>query len=76
METILAITNSVDNGIKLIACHTKEEAIEQMEIEYRNACNSAIYDYNNTYIDKDDGYAQVVEGLKQIEFRVGKLQFV
>ena len=75
METILAITNSVNSNIKLLAFKTKEEAINKMEAEYKSICNDSLYDYHNTYIDKDEGYAQVVKGLKQIEFRVGELQF-
>lgn len=73
MQIILAITTNVDEGIDLIAYSTKEEAIKKMETEYLNLCEKTAYDRDNTYIDKEEGYAQIVEGLKQIEFRVGEL---
>ena len=28
------------------------------------------YDFNNSYVDEDKGYAQVSNGLRQIEFRI------
>jgi len=73
MKTVLAMTNNVNSCIKLVLCKTKDEAIKKMETEYRNLCDKIMYDYDNTYIDTEDGYAQVVEGLRQIEFRVGQI---
>ena len=75
METILAITKSTSSVIKLIACKTKEEAIRIMKNTYDNLCSENCYDYYNTYFDEELGYAQVVYGLEQTEFRIGELTF-
>ena len=73
MGTILAITNSTDFEIKLIVCNTYDEAIQLMENTYNNLLNGNDYDFYNTFFDEDSGYAQIVSGLEQIEFRIGKL---
>ena len=75
MGTILAITKSTSSAIKLIVCQTKEEAIRLMKITYDNLCKENCYDYHNTYFDEELGYAQVVYGLEQTEFRIGELTF-
>ena len=74
METILAITNSTNSAIKLIACNTYEEAIEIMKSTYNKFLYKKEYDYNNTFLDEDSGYAQIVSGLEQTEFRIGCVQ--
>lgn len=70
---ILAITNSANSAIKLIACKTYEEAIRLMKATYNNLLAGNDYDFCNTFLDEDSGYAQVVSGLYQTEFRIGKL---
>ena len=74
METILAITNSTNCAIKLIACRTYEEAIQKMKNTYDNLLVEKDYDFYNTFIDEDSGYAQIVSGLEQTEFRIGCVQ--
>ena len=76
METILAITNSTSCAIKLVACKTYEEAIKLMKNTYDNLLVGKDYDFYNTFIDEDSGYAQIVSELDQIEFRIGKLSMV
>ena len=73
METILAITNSTSCAIKLIACKTYEEAIKLMKNTYDGLLVGNDYDFYNTFIDEDSGYAQVVSGFEQTEFRIGQL---
>ena len=75
METILAITNSTNSTIKLIVCRNTEEAINKMKNTYNKLCEENSYDHYNTYIDEESGYAQIVYGLEQTEFRIGKLSF-
>ncbi len=73
METILAITNSTSCAIRLFACKTYEEAIRTMKNTYDNLLIIYDYDICNTFFDEESGYAQIVSGLEQIEFRIGKL---
>ena len=73
METILAITNSTSCAIKLVACKTYDEAIRLMENTYNNLLIGKDYDFYNTFFDEDSGYAQIVSGLEQTEFRIGNL---
>ena len=73
METILAITNSTNFEIKLIVCETYSDAIKLMECTYNSLINKNDYDFYNTFFDEDSGYAQIVSGLEQIEFRIGNL---
>ena len=75
MKTILAITKSTSSTIKLIVCETTEEAINKMKHIYEKLCKEDSYDYYNTYIDEEIGYAQIVNGLEQTEFRIGTLSF-
>ena len=76
MGTILAITSSTSCAIKLIVCETIEEAICKMKCYYDKMCKENSYDYHNTYLDEEEGYAQVVNGLEQTEFRIGTLSYV
>ena len=73
MDTILAITNSTSCAIKLIACKTYEEAVQLMKNTYNRLLCETSYDLYNTYIDEEFGYAQIVSGLEQTEFRIGNL---
>ena len=73
MKTILAVTNSTNSAIKLIACKTYEEAMLLMKSTYDNLLIGKDYDYYNTFFDEDSGYAQIVSGLNQTEFRIGNL---
>ena len=73
MCVVLAITNSNDSKIKLIECNDDEDALNKMNIMYQNLCFAKRYDYNNTFFDREIVYAQVVNGLEQIEMRVGNL---
>lgn len=68
---VLAITNNLDVAIQLIVCKTVDEAVEKMKEMYTNTCNENQYDYYNTYIDEEGKYAQIVDDLKQTEFRIG-----
>ena len=76
MGIILAITNSTSCAIKLIACETVDEALTKMKITYDKLCKENTYDYDNTFFDEEEGYAQVVNGFKQTELRIGTLSFV
>ena len=76
METILAITNSTSCAIKLVACKTYEEALRLMKNTYDNLLAGNDYDFYNTFFDEASGYAQVVSGFEQTEFRIGKLSVV
>ena len=73
MGTILAITNSTSCAIKLVACNTYEEAIKLMKNAYNNLLIGNDYDFYNTFLDEDSGYAQIVTGFEQMEFRIGNL---
>ena len=73
MGTILAITTSTNCAIKLIVCETAEDAVHKMKCTYEKLCKETSYDYYNTYLDEEEGYAQVVNGLEQTEFRIGVL---
>lgn len=73
METILAITNSTSCAIKLIAYKTRNEANKHMRYLYEKLCRETNYDIHNTFFDEDSGYAQIVSGLEQTEFRIGNL---
>ena len=75
METILAITRSTSCALELIACKTRKEAVKHMKYAYDKFCKENSYDYYNTYIDEESGYAQIVNGLEQTEFRIGELSF-
>ena len=75
MKTILAITTSTSCAIKLIVCETTEDAISKMKNTYDKLCKETAYDYYNTYFDEEEGYAQIVNGLEQTEFRIGLLSF-
>jgi hypothetical protein len=44
-----------------------------MKNKYNNLLNGNDYDFYNTFFDEDSGYAQIVSGLEQIEFRIGNL---
>ena len=70
---VLVITNNKNSSIKLISFKTYEEAINAMKDTYENLCFGIKYDFQNTFMDEDSGYAQVVVGLEQIELRIGKL---
>ena len=71
--TVLAITNSVNSQIKLIDCKTKEEALHKMKQLYNKKRKGKRCDINNTYLDEDECYAQVVNGLEQTEYRIGDI---
>lgn len=75
MGNILIMTKNTDVKAKLINCGDESEAINIMKDMYFKLCKNKCYDYNNTYIDEDLGYAQIVSGLEQIEFRIGELSF-
>lgn len=72
---VLAIIKNTKCDIKLIACQDIEDAKEQIETMYNQICNNSLLDYHNTYYDKDSGYAQIVSGLEQTEFRIGCVQY-
>lgn len=71
--TVLAITNSFNSKLELIECKTKDEALDKMKSLYKKKCQRKKYDVNNTYLDEDDCYAQIVNGLEQVEFRIGNI---
>jgi hypothetical protein len=68
---VLAITNSINTKIELISCQSFEEAINRMKIVFTKLCDRSKYDINNTYLDEDEGYAQIVNGIELVEFRIG-----
>ena len=76
MEIILAITNSTNCAIKLIACNTYDEAIKLMKNIYDNSLIGNDYDFYNTFFDEESGYAQIVSGFEQTELRIGQLSMV
>lgn len=76
MGNILIVTKSTDVKAKIINCVDEIEAINTMKNMYNKICKNQSYDYNNTYIDEDLGYAQIVFGFEQIEFRISKLSFM
>ena len=71
MEIVLAITSSKSYAIDLIACNTYEDAVTLMKNAYNNLLIGNGYDSCNTFLDEDSGYAQIVSGLEQTEFRIG-----
>lgn len=73
MKKVLTITNSINTKVELIVCKTIEEAIEKMKMLYHEKCNNIKYDINNTYLDEEEEYAQIVDGLEQIEYRIGSI---
>lgn len=70
---VLAVTNSINTKIDLIAFQTIEDALSEMKKRYLEKINNIKYDTNNTYLDEDEKYAQVVDGLEQTEFRIGSI---
>ena len=70
---VLVMTNSKNSSCKLISFKTYEEAINAMKDTYENLCFGNKYDFHNTFMDEDSGYAQVVVGLDRTELRIGKL---
>ena len=72
MKTILVITKNTDTEIQLYECESNEEAKEKIKYLYKEFCRQQDYDYHNTYINEELGYAQIVFGLEQIEFRIGQ----
>ena len=73
MCVVLAITSTTDSNIKLIKCKNKKDAIDKMEKLYNVLYYGDLIDYNNTYYNKEMGYAQVVNDLMQTEIRIGTL---
>lgn len=71
MDIILVITKSTEIAATLIKCKSIEDAIERMKTEYDKLCRRTNFDYYNTYIDEDEGYAQVALDLGLTEFRIG-----
>jgi hypothetical protein len=69
---VLAVTNSVNSKIELILCNSTEEAINKMKKMFKKKCSKRC-DLNNTYLDEEECYAQVVNGLEQVEFRIGNI---
>ena len=76
METILAITKNTSTTIKLVACKTYEEAIRLMKNTYDSLLVGNDYDFYNTFLDEESGYAQIVSGFEQTELRIGQLSVV
>jgi hypothetical protein len=70
---VLAVTNTINTKIDLIAFQTIEDALSEMKKRYLEKINNMKYDTNNTYLDEDEKYAQVVDGLEQTEFRIGSI---
>ena len=70
---VLVVTNTINTKIDLIAFQTIEDALSEMKKRYLEIINNIKYDTNNTYLDEDEKYAQVVDGLEQTEFRIGSI---
>lgn len=70
---VLVVTNTINTKIDLIAFQTIEDALSEMKKRYLEKINNIKYDTNNTYLDEDEKYAQVVDGLEQTEFRIGSI---
>lgn len=70
---VLVVTNTINTKIDLIAFQTIEDALSEMKKRYLEKINNIKYDSNNTYLDEDEKYAQVVDGLEQTEFRIGSI---
>jgi hypothetical protein len=71
MEIFLTITNNKNYGINLIPCKSYGEAIRLMKDTYETKLIGREYDLNNTFLDEESGYAQIVSGFEQTEFRIG-----
>ena len=71
MEIFLAITNNKNYKINLIPCKSYNEAICLMRHTYETKLIGHEYDSHNTFIDEESGYAQIVSGFEQMEFRIG-----
>lgn len=70
---VLVVTNSINSKIDLIAFQTIEDALREMKKRYLEKISNIKYDTNNTYLDEEEKYAQVVDGLEQTEFRIGSI---
>ena len=70
---VLVVTNTINTKIDLIVFQTIEDALSEMKKRYLEKINNMKYDTNNTYLDEDEKYAQVVDGLEQTEFRIGSI---
>lgn len=70
----LAITNSTNSKIKLINCNSQDEALNKMKVVYDKLCIGTYYDEDNSFLDEQEGYAQVVNGLEQTEIRIGETE--
>ena len=73
MSVVLAVTSNIETKIQLIKCRSTEEAINIMKNTYRELCKIITYDINNTCLDENAKYAQIVNGFEQIEFRIGEI---
>ena len=67
----LAITNSINSQIDLIKCDSLDEAKKKMCVTYSFFLKVLDFDENNTFIDTDNNYAQIANGLEVFEMRIG-----
>ena len=73
MCVVLVVTNSTNEKPRLIKCEDVNDALNRMDSLFRVMCFDGCCDQNNTYMDKELQYAQVVDSFAQTEMRVGIL---
>ena len=71
MNIFLTVTNNKNYEINLIPCKSYDEAIRLMKHTYETKLIGQDYDLHNTFLDEESGYAQIVSGFEQMEFRIG-----
>ena len=69
----VAVIDNCSTGIILIPRNTWNEAAEQIEQLYLKKLKEfPTYDVNNTYLDRKNGYAQIISGIEIWEYRIGR----
>lgn len=70
-EVLLIVTRNYSTDTEVYYYGCESLALMQLKTFYLDEIKKIdAYDFNNTYIDEDHGYAQVTNGLKVIEFRI------
>lgn len=71
------ITNDTSEEAKVILRNSREEACKLLEILYYECLfNMKTCDFDNTYIEEDSSYSQIVDGLETTKFYVTEVKKV
>ena len=72
-ENTVVVTNNFTDEAVIIPCDSYEQATEKLNELYNERFDEStdLY-YDETFITKGNYYAQIVDGLNVIEYRIGK----